>query len=151
MHDAPHRTHAVKGSSDRGFGLVLAAVFLIIGLWPLTGALLDPGAWAEPGAWAAPRIWSLAVAGAFLGVALAAPRRLAPLNWLWMGLGVLLGRIVNPIVMGVVFFLVVTPIALIRRLMGRESLLLRFDPKVGTYWVNRTPPGPPPETMKHQF
>lgn len=137
-HESYRDRDAVKGSSNRSFGIVFSIVFAVIGLFPLIGG-------------AAPRWWALAIAGLFLLAALAAPKLLAPLNRLWMRFGLLLHRIVNPLVMALLFFLVVTPIALLMRLFGKRPLHLKTDPDAATYWIPRDPPGPQPETMKQQF
>ena len=79
------------------------------------------------------------------------PRVLAPLNRLWTRFGILLAKIVNPVVMAGVFFIAVTPIGLLMRLAGKDLLRLRYDSTAETYWIMRTPPGPPPDTMKNQF
>ena len=84
----------VKTSSDRGFGIVFCIVFLLIGLWPLIGG-------------GAPRWWGLGVAGAFLAAAFLCPGILRPFNRLWTAFGLLLHKVVNPLVMGMLFFLVV--------------------------------------------
>ena len=97
------------------------------------------------------RIWALVVAAFFAGTALTMPRLLAPLNNLWFRFGLLLHKIVNPFVMGLFFFLTVTPTGLLMRAMGKTPLQLGFDHKAETYWIIRTPPGPAPETMKRQF
>jgi predicted membrane metal-binding protein len=128
----------VVSASDRSFGFVFAAVFAIVGAWPL----LD-GQW--------PRFWPLVVAGLFVLVATFAPWFLRPLNAVWIRLGVLLHRVVTPVVMGIVFFLVVVPTALIMRALGKDSLRLRLDQDAETYWIKREPPGPAPQTMTRQF
>jgi saxitoxin biosynthesis operon SxtJ-like protein len=137
-HEDFAREEDVKASSERAFGFVFAAVFLIIGLLPL----LHSGA---------VRLWSLGIAAAFLAIALAAPKALAPLNRLWMKFGLLLHAVVNPVVMAFLFFSTVTPIALIMRALGQDPLRLRLDPAAKTYWIDRTPPGPAPDTMPRQF
>lgn len=137
-HERMVREETVQGSSDRSFGLVFAAVFAIIGLWPLIGD-------------GAVRIWSLAVSLVFLALALLRPMVLAPLNRLWTRFGLLLHHIVNPIIMGLLFYLVVTPTGLVMRMLGKDLLRLRFDPQAKSYWIERQPPGPAPETMKDQF
>jgi len=73
------------------------------------------------------------------------------LNQGWIKLGLLLGRIVNPIVMGLLFFVVVIPTGLIFRLLGKDSLRLSLDATAGSYWIERRPPGPSPQTMANQF
>jgi hypothetical protein len=137
-HEDFERTDEVKSSSDRTFGLVFVVVFLIIALWPL----MDGGA---------PRIWSLIVAGVILLLALLAPAILGPLNRLWTKFGLLLHRIVNPIVLGLMFYIAIVPVALVMRLMGKDPLQRRFDPAAETYWQRREPPGPAPKSMIDQF
>jgi hypothetical protein len=137
-HESFERHAPVQGSSDRTLGLVFAAVFVIVGVLPLVlgGSV---------------RLWSLAVAGVFLAIALAAPALLGPLNRLWTRFGLLLHKIVSPIVLGIMFFLVVTPIGLVMRALGKDLLRLRFDAAARSYWLDRTPPGPPPESLSDQF
>jgi Saxitoxin biosynthesis operon protein SxtJ len=137
-HETLQRDETVKLSSNRVFGFVFAAVFLVVGLLPL----LSHGS---------VRLWSLIVSGAFLLVALIAPAVLAPLNRLWMRFGMLLHRIVSPLVLGIMFFGVITPMGLVMRLMGKDLLRLRADPNASSYWVRRTPPGPARDSFKHQF
>ena len=137
-HEDFRREAEVKQSSDRAFGLVFAAVFVLIALWPL----LDG---------AGPRWWALAVAGAFALLALAAPRVLAPANRLWHRFGLLLGRLVNPLVMGLLFYLVVTPTGLILRAFGKDPLRLGRDPDAASYWIERIPTGPEGSGMPRQF
>jgi hypothetical protein len=137
-HESFAERGAVKTSSDRSFGIVFTVVFAVIGLAPLLSG--------HPVRW-----WSLGVAGAFLAVALIYPRLLAPLNRAWTKFGLLLHHIVNPLVMGMLFFLVVTPIALAMRLCGKRTLAMELDPAASSYWIERSPPGPAPETMKQQF
>ena len=137
-HESYERHEDVRGSSDRAFGIVFAAVFAIIGLLPLVfGGRV--------------RLWALLVAGAFLLVAQFVPSMLAPLNRWWLRFGLLLHRIVSPIVLGIMFFGVITPMGLVMRALGKDLLRLKFDRVAPTYWIERTPPGPPPESMKDQF
>lgn len=124
--------------SDRSFGFVFTAFFAVVGLFPL----LRGGE---------PRLWALIASGAFLLVALVLPRVLHPLNIVWMMFGALLGRIVAPIVLGLLFFLTVTPMALVMRAMGKDHLRLKWSKDEESYWIERTPPGPAPESMKNQF
>ena len=127
-----------KGSSDRAFGLVFGAVFTIAGLWPLTAG-------------GPVRIWALGLAIAFLLAAAAYPRILAPLNRIWTRLGAFLHRIANFVILTLLFYLVITPMGLALRLLGKDPLRLRFEPGVRSYWIERRPPGPAPETIEHQF
>jgi hypothetical protein len=128
----------VKLGSDRSFGIVFAVVFLIIAAWPL---LYDEGI----------RLWATAVAVTFLAVALIVPGWLQPLNKVWFRFGLLLHRIVSPIILGLIFFITITPIAIIMKLFRKVPLPLQFDIEAKSYWIERDPPGPLPETMKNQF
>ncbi len=137
-HEDFRRQAKVKGSSDRTFGLVFAVFFALVGLAPVRSH--------RPLRW-----WALAAALLFLAVAIARPAWLRPLNRLWIKLGELLGRIVSPIVMGLLFFVVIAPVGALLRLMGKDPLRLAREPDANTYWIERRPPGPPPETMANQF
>lgn len=137
-HESLHREEHVELSSNRSFGLVFVAVFVIVALLPLLHGH-------------AVRLWSLGVAGLILLVALAVPDLLAPLNRLWMRFGMLLHHIVSPLVLGLMFFVVVTPMGVLMRLLGKDPLRLKRDAAASTYWVARTPPGPPPDSFDHQF
>ncbi len=128
----------MRGSSDRSFGIVFAVFFAFLGLAPL---------WKH----APLRPWSLALSGLFLAVGLLRPTLLHPLNQAWIKLGLLLGRIVNPIVMGLLFFIVVAPTALIFRMLGKDPLRLKLNSSASSYWIERRPPGPAPQTMSNQF
>jgi hypothetical protein len=137
-HEDLGRDELVRGSSDRAFGLVWSAFFAVVGLWPLIGA--------RPA-----RTWALCAAGAFLLASLIRPSALAPLNRLWLRFGLLLQRITNPIVLGILFFGTVLPIGLLMRLAGKNPLRLGFDRDARSYWIERQPPGPEPDTMPRQF
>ncbi len=137
-HESFSRDEAVKVSSDRAFGIVFTVLFAVIGLWPLIHG-------------GEVRIWSLVLAAVILAVALIRPSLLAPFNRAWMKFGLLLHKITNPVIMGLIFFLAVTPTALIMRAMGKDPLRRKFDPSATSYWIDRDPPGPEPETMKQQF
>ena len=84
-------------------------------------------------------------------ITLVRPSLLAPLNRLWMRFGLLLHKIVNPVVMGIIFVLTVVPIGLVMRMIGKDILHLRFDKQCDSYWIRRDPPGPSPESMDNQF
>ncbi len=137
-HERVYAEAAVKGSSDRTLGFVLAVIFLIVGLAPLAGG-------------ADVRIWASILAVVFLVLAIAWPTSLGPLNRVWTRFGLLLHRLMSPLVMGVIFYFSVTPIGVFLRVIGKSTLGLRPDPKMETYWITRRPPGPPPETMRNQF
>ncbi|MEM9533508.1 MAG: SxtJ family membrane protein [Pseudomonadota bacterium] len=127
-------------TSTRGFAWLLAFVFAVVGGWLLFKARGE----GLTG-------WSLLGLALFvLAADVWLPVLLKPLNWLWHRLGLLLGHIVTPLVLGLIFFSVVTPIGLLRRLLGRRSLT-RVDSAAATYWKRREPPGPEPEQLKQQF
>jgi hypothetical protein len=128
----------VGSSSDRAFGFVFAVVFGIVGVWPL----LSGGA---------PRLWALVTGLAFLAVAMVYPTLLGPLNRLWRLVGLALHHVVNPAIMGFIYFLAVVPIGLLLRARGKDLLRLRRDPTAQSYWIERTPPGPPSGSMSKQF
>ena len=135
----PELAHEQTPSSgERSFGLVFSAAFVVVGLWPLLHGHSI-------------RYWALLIACIFLLLAGLAPRTLRPLNLLWGKFGNLLHRVVSPIVMGVVFFLVVTPIATIMRVLGKDPLRLGWDKEALNYWIERQPAGPDPQTMTRQF
>ena len=128
----------VKMGSERGFGIVFAIVFLIIALFPLLG---DGGV----------RLWSVGVAAVFGGLAFLAPKVLTPLNRLWFKFGMLLSRIVSPIVMGILFFVTVTPTGLIMRARGKDLLRQKMDPDAKSYWIEVDPNAATQTSMKKQF
>ena len=115
--------NSIKGSSNRSFGIVFFIFFLIIAVYPMFfGQEI--------------RIWSLIISLIFLILGLAKSRILTPLNLLWFKFGMLLGRIVSPVVMGLVFFLVVTPTGLIMRALKKDLLNLKKK-KSNTYWIKK--------------
>ena len=139
---ATHETlvgdHEVQGSSNRAFGIVIAVALTIFGLAPMRKG-------------GEPRLWLLAIGAVFLLFALVAPKALAPLNKLWTALGFLLGRIVNPIVLGALFYGVVTPMAAFARWRGADPLRLKLDRSAQSYWLPRQPPGPEPRSIVNQY
>ena len=138
FHEDFRRGSQIKGSSDRIFGVLFALVFAVVGLWPLLTR-------------SPPLIWWLAVAAAFLLVAIARPRVLRPLNKVWFQFGLLIHQFTNPVIMGFIFYLAVTPTALVMRALGKDPLRRRFDKQAKSYWIERRPPGPSPKTMQQQF
>jgi len=137
-HEDLSRAQTVKTSSDRFFGLTFFVVFLIIALWPLLSQRsIQPIA--------------LGVALAFLAVSLIVPVWLAPLNRMWLKFGELLHRITSPIILGVMFFGVITPVGWLMRLAGKDLLRMKFDPHCTSYWIPREPPGPDKASLKRQF
>jgi hypothetical protein len=138
FHEEFHRDEAHADGSDRGFGLVFAVACAVIGATNF---------WRGHDVW----LWWLAAAAIFLFLALALPASLRPLNWLWTKFGLLLHRIMQPIVMGLLFFSTIVPMGLALRAAGRDLLRLRLDPSASSYWIKRDPPGPRPDSFKNQF
>lgn len=137
-HEDLSRQHEARGPSERSFGFVFAAFFLLLALAPLRRH--------QP-----VRLWGLGLAVVFLVLALLLPASLKPLNRAWMLLGRLLGKVTTPIVTGALFYLIFTPAGIVMRLLGKDPLRIAYDPKVPSYWRQRQPPGPPPEEMANQF
>jgi hypothetical protein len=136
--DLSRKDENQKQTSDRFFGLTFFVVFLLIALWPL----LRHGT---------VRLAALGLALGFLGVSLIAPALFGPLNRLWLKFGALLHSITSPIILGVMFYLVVTPFGLIMRLAGKDLLRLKRDPNCPSYWIRREPPGPAKNSLNRQF
>ena len=137
-HEFGGRTLSAEPSSDRSAGLVFAGFFAI---------LVGYNWWHGGTAWPL----YLGIVIAFLVVAWLWPKALAPLNRVWTKLGLLIGRIVSPIVLALMFYLVVTPVGLLMRLTGKDPLRLRRESSEGSYWIVRHPPGPSGESMREQF
>jgi hypothetical protein len=137
-HEDLSREQVVEGSSDRAFGLVFAAVFLVIACWPMLHR--------EPLRW-----WAFGAAVIFAAAAWLKPKLLAGLNRQWIRLGLLLGKIVSPIALGILFYGVLTPIGALMRLTGKDPLRLKLDRAAKSYLIPRSPPGPPPDSMTNQF
>ena len=129
------KKNLVKISSNRSFGFLFFVVFLAVSLWPLKsqGDL---------------RLWVFILSLIFLVLGVLNSKFLNPLNKLWYKFGIFLGSIISPIVMGIVFFIVVTPIGLIMRFLGKDVLRINKSKFVSTYWINREKQT---NTMKKQF
>ena len=124
----------IKIGSNRGFGIVFFVVFLLIAIYPLLkGSDL--------------RIWSLIISFIFLVLGLTKSNLLTPLNKLWFKFGLFLGKIISPLIMGFIFFVVVTPIGIIMRLLRKDLLNLKYNKKK-SYWIEKTGPK---SKMKNQF
>ena len=124
----------VKIGSNKSFGIVFFIVFFLISLYPLTNQENI-------------RVWSLIISLIFLILGLLNSKILNPFNKLWFKFGMILGRIISPIIMSIIFFLVVTPIALIMKLLKKDLLNLKFN-KTNTYWIEKSGPK---SKMKNQF
>ena len=132
--------HAPSASgSDRSFGIVMAVAALLLAIFsPFSGSTL----------------FSAIVFGISMLLvvsALAAPALLAPFNRLWTNFGKVLHRVVSPLILGVIFYLVVTPTGFLMRLAGKDLLRRNFDRAAKTYWIKRDPAGPAAESLKNQF
>ena len=110
--------------SNKSFGIVFFIFFLIVSLYPLINH-------------ESIRLWSLVISAIFLILGLLNSRILTPLNILWFKFGILLGKFVSPIVMGLIFFLVVTPTSIIIRLVRKDLLKLKKEKNLNSYWINR--------------
>lgn len=139
---SPHQAEQTpKQLSNRAFGLIFAAIFIVIAVWPI---LFGKGLYAY-------REWALIVALLFIVPALLYSPCLQPLNNLWTKFGFLMHSIINPILMGIVFFVAVLPTGIIIKLLGKDPMRRRLDPKVESYWQARTDSEFSQERFKNQF
>ena len=124
----------LKLSTNKSFGIVFFIVFVLIAIYPLTyGGEI--------------RVWSLVISIIFLILGILNSKILTPLNKIWFKFGIFLGKIVSPMIMGIIFFLVVTPIGIIMRLLKKDVLGLKYN-KNKTYWIEKNGPK---TKMKNQF
>ena len=124
----------IKLPTNRNFGMVFSIVFLLISLWPLLSQNEI-------------RIWSLTISGIFFILGIFNSKLLLPLNKIWFKFGLVLGKIVSPLIMGIIFFLVVTPIGFTMRLFRKDVLNLKYN-KNKSYWIEKNGPK---SKMKNQF
>ena len=124
----------IRLGSNRSFGIVFFIVFLLIGLYPLINS-------------ADIRIWSLIVSLVFLVLGILDSKILNPLNKIWFKFGILLGKFVSPLIMGIIFFFVVSPIGILMRILKKDLLNLKFNNNK-SYWIKKTGPK---SKMKNQF
>ena len=124
----------IKIGSNKSFGVVFFIFFLIISIYPL----IDDGVL---------RVWSLVISIIFLILGILNSKVLTPLNKLWFRFGILLGNFVSPIIMGIIFFIVVTPISLIMKILGKDILDLKRNENK-SYWIDKSDPK---SSMKNQF
>jgi len=113
----------MKKASEKSFGIIFSVFFFAIGFWPLlnTGSI---------------KIWAVILAIVFFTLAFVYPKILKPLNYFWVKLGEILGKLIAPIVMAIVFFTIVTPISFLVRVLGKDLLKLKFSNK-RSYWIKR--------------
>jgi hypothetical protein len=136
-------TNPTKLPSNRSFGWLFVAIFVL-----LAGLRWYREGFANT---ASRPVWLFAGAALLIAaITLVAPSLLTPFNRAWMKLSEILGKVVSPIVLGIIFFVLITPFALVTRLFGRDSLRLK-PRQTASYWIDRTPPGPPPESLHNQF
>ena len=114
-----------KKSSNKSFGILFFLVFLGFGLWPLTKEM-------------SPNIYLVLISIIFLILGLLNSKLLSPLNNIWIKFGEILGRIIAPLIMALVYFLILTPISLLVRAFGKDLLYLKFSKKTNSYWLTRT-------------
>ena len=114
----------IKISSNKSFGIVFFVVFLLIGIYPIIN---DNN----------PRYWSLLLSIIFLFLGIVNSKILTPLNIIWFKFGILLGKIVSPIIMAIIFFFVVTPIGLLMRILKKDLLNLKYN-NDKTYWIKKS-------------
>ncbi len=114
----------IKISSNRSLGIVFFLVFFLIGIWPVLSN-------------ESIRLWFIILSFVFLVLGLINSNFLTPLNKIWYQFGILLGNIISPIVMLIIFFLVITPIGIVLRIFKKDILQLKTSKKQKTYWINR--------------
>ncbi|MBI2609174.1 MAG: hypothetical protein HYW47_06190 [Deltaproteobacteria bacterium] len=125
-------------SGEKSFGIVFSIFFAIVALLPvLKGNNI--------------KNWALVASIIFLVLAFFSPTLLKPLNYIWTKFGLLLHKITTPVLMGIIFFGVITPMAIFLKLLKKDIINLQWTEAQKSYWIERTPPGPKPETMKYQF
>ena len=138
-HESPAQETITNKSSERSFGIIFSVLFFILSVWNFYSSNLE---WA---------LYCLAIAGLILIFALVFPTILEVPNRVWFHFGLLLHKIISPVVLGFLFFITVTPTGIIMRLLRKDLLSLRLDKKAKSYWVYRIPPGPEPKSMTDQF
>jgi hypothetical protein len=137
-HEVFSREERIVAGSDRSFGIVMAAALAAVTLLNV---------WHSGRLWP----WTGGLAAMLLMAGLLRPAVLHPLNLIWLRFGLLLHRVVNPVVMALLFYGTVLPTGLVMRILGKDLLRLKRQPDADSYWIVRQPPGPSPETMKDQF
>ena len=128
------KSDKIKIGSNKSFGIVFFTVFLIIAIWPLLNGYEI-------------RYWSLIISIVFLLLGILNSKILTPLNKIWFKIGILLGNVISPIVMSIIFFLVVTPTSLLMKLFGKDILGIKKN-RSKSYWIEKSGPK---SKMKNQF
>ena len=124
----------IKIGSNKSFGIVFFIVFFIIALFPLINN-------------SEIRVWAVIISLIFLILGLINSKILTPLNKAWLKFGIFLGKMISPLIMGIIFFLVVTPIGLLMKMLKKDLLNLKFN-KHKSYWIEKSEPK---SKMKNQF
>lgn len=139
MHENYQRDEENVGSSDRSFGVVFTIFFAFLAGVKYWAGFESAAVW-----------WASASAATF-GVAMFVPSLLGPLNAVWSRFGLFLHKVLNPVILGAMFFFVFTPVGIGMRLFGWDALTRAKRPNATTYWITRDPAGPSPDSMKQQF
>ncbi len=124
--------------SELQFALVFAIVFIIIGTYPMMGGNN-------------PRIWALFISAAFLATGIIKPALLQPLNYWWFRFGLLLHKIISPVIIAILYFGAVFPTNIFLRLIKKDPMSRKYESARESYWINREPPGPEKNSFKNQF
>lgn len=137
-HDPTRNGVASPLPSNRKFGLTFSGLFFFLGLagWFVFGKFV---------------LWPLLSGAILLIISIVLPQILGLPNKIWMKFGDLLHRLVSPIILGIMFFLLITPLGLLMKALGKRPIPLQFDRDIESYWIARTPPGPTPDSMRNQF
>lgn len=133
-----HQTPPPKPLDDRVFGLIFSGIFCVIALFPL----IYGGAYRQ---------WALVVAAVWAVPAIVYPSVLAPLNRLWAQFGQVMHKIINPVLMGLIFFLTVFPTAIVLKVLGKDPMRRKFDSKADSYWISRDNEALTKESFDNQF
>jgi hypothetical protein len=132
------RHESIAAPSERNFGLTIGTILGLIGAVRLYYGHSHA-------------LWILGLGVVLAALALLSPAVLAPLNRLWALIGLALNKVVNPVVMTVLYCVTIVPMGVVMRLRGKDPLRLKYDAAAKSYWIMREPPGPAPETMRNQF
>jgi hypothetical protein len=124
------KTQTIQMPSDRSFGWTFAVVFALVSIF-------------HP--------WVLAIAAAIALITLTRAEWLAPLKRGWMKFGALMHRVVSPVIMGIIFFGVFTPVGVVMRAFGRDAMKRAYEPQRASYWERRDPPGPADDSFRDMF
>jgi hypothetical protein len=142
FHESYREREVAKTSSNRSFGLTVGGILIAIAIYRFIFAETGLG-------WPTLVFGTVGLCLSILG--LVSPAVLAPLNYAWAKFGLLLAKVTNPLVMLLIYAIAFVPIGWVMRIFGHDPMRLKRSPHGGTYWIERSPPGPTPETMTDQF